>query len=214
MDNTELQRIWKSYDQKIDDMLAINKELAIDLTRRKLSGEIRKLYRPKWTAIFIGVPYTFVLIAITVIASLAKAYLVAIGFGVIALIMTLVLISYFYQLCLISRIKNNEAVLTTQHQLSKLRIASFQSLNLAVFQLPFWSVCWMSIEALRESPLIYGGINLSIFLLLTYLAYWTYQKLSYKTKDSKVRDFFMSGREWDPILKSAELLEQIKGYEK
>lgn len=214
MENIELQNIWKSYDRKLESMLAINKEIAVNLSRQKLNRQIGRLYRPKWTAIIIGVPYTLLLIAATTIASIAMAYFVAIGFGIISLIMTSVLLHYFYQLYLISQIRNDEEVLSTQHQLSKLRISSFKSLNVAVFQLPFWSVCWVSINALNESPFIYGGINLLIFLILSYLAHWLYKKLSYKNKESKVRDFFLSGSEWEPILKSAEILEQIKEYEK
>lgn len=214
MEDIELQNIWKSYDQKMKNMLTINEELAINLTRQKLNKQISKLNRPKWTAILFGLPYTLILIAITTIASLAEAYFVAVGFGVISIIMTILLLTYSYQLYLISQVKNNEEVLSNQQQLSKLRISSFKSLNLAVFQLPFWSVCWIGVNPLHESPFIYGGVNLLIFFLLTYISYWLYQKLSYKNKKSKVRDFFLSGREWEPILKSAELLEQIKEYEK
>lgn len=214
MENFELQNIWKSYDQKLESMLAINKDIAINLSRQKLNKQISRLNRPKWTALIIGVPYTLLLIAVTIIASIAKAYFVAIGFGTIALLMTILLLHYLYQLNLISRVKSDEEVLSTQYLLSKLRISSFRSLNLAVFQLPFWSVCWVSVNGLKDSPIIYGGINLLIFSALSYLAYWLYQKLSIKNEDSKVRAFFLSGREWEPIRKSAEILEQIKGYEK
>ncbi|MDG2331518.1 MAG: hypothetical protein P8M05_07990 [Flavobacteriales bacterium] len=214
MEDIELQNIWKSYDQKMEKILAVNKEFAINLTKQKLNKQISRLYRPKWTAIFIGVPYTLLLIAITSIASYAKAYFVTIGFGAISLIMTILLLNYLYQLYLISQVKNSEEILSTQQQLSKLRISSFKSLNLAVFQLPFWSICWISLDAIKESPFIYGGINLMVFLILTFIAYWLYQKMSYKYKESKIRDFFLSGREWEPIQKSAEILEQIKEYAK
>lgn len=213
MENIELQNIWKSHDQKIERMISINKDIAANLSRQKLNKQISRLYRPKLTAIVIGVPYTILLLAVTTIATIARAYFVAIGFGTISLIMTILLLNYFYQLYLISQVRNNEEVLSTQQQLSKLRISSFKSLNLAVYQLPFWSICWMSIDALKESPFIYGGINLLAFILLSYIAYWLYQKLSYKNKESRIRDFFLSGSEWEPILISAKILEQIKEYE-
>lgn len=214
MENIELQNIWKSYDQKIQSMLTINKEIAINLSKHKLDKQMSRLYRPKWTGVLIGIPYTMLLMVITFIASNANAYLVALGFGIISLIMVIILGNYFYQLYLISEIRNSDDVLSTQQQVSKLRISSFNSLNFAVFQLPFWSICWISIDALKESPFVYGGINLLVFLILTYISYWFFQKLNYKQKESKVRNFFMSGSEWEPILKSAEILEQIKEYEK
>jgi len=214
MENIELQNIWKSFDRKLESMLAINKDVAINLSRQKLNKQMSRLNRPKWTAIIVGVPYTLLLIAITTIAFIAKAYFVSIGFGAIALIMTIIIVFYLYQLYLISRIKIDEEVLSTQHLLSKLRISSLRSLNLAIFQLPFWSISWISINGLKDSPLVYGGVNLLIFLILSYLAYWIYQKLSYKNGESKIRDFFLSGSEWEPILKSTEILEQIKEYKK
>jgi len=137
MENNELETIWKSFDRKIDDMLIINKDLAINISRQKINKQISKLYLPKWTAVLIGLPYTLILIGITMIATIAKAYVVAIGFGVLSILMILVLSQYFYQLYLISQIRNNEEVLSTQKQLSQLRISSFNSLNLSVFQLPF-----------------------------------------------------------------------------
>lgn len=214
MENIELQNIWKSYDQKIQDMLVINKDIAINLSKQKLDKQIGRLYRPKWTAVLIGIPYTLLLITIAVIASTANAYFVAIGFGAISLIMAILLSNYFYQLYLISEIRNSDQVLSTQQYISKLRISSFNSLNFVVFQLPFWSVCWISKEALKESPVIYGGINLLVFIILAYISYWVFQKLSYKNKESKIRDFFLSGSEWEPIKKSAEILAQITEYEK
>ena len=124
MENIELQNIWKSYDQKIQNMITVNKDMAIYLSKQKLDKQIGRLYRPKWTAIVIGIPYTILLIGITIIASISKAYFVAIGFGAIAFIMSFILGNYFYQLHLINEIQNSDEVLSNQENLSKLRISS------------------------------------------------------------------------------------------
>lgn len=214
MENIELQNIWKSYDQKLESMLAIHKDIAVNISRQKLNKQISRLYRPKFTAIVIGVPYTLLLIAVTIVAYTAKAYVATVGFGAISMLMILLLWHYLYQLYLIGRVRNDDEVLSTQQQLSKLRISVYRSLNLAVFQLPFWAICWVSISALKESPIIYGGLNLLIFIILSYLSYWLYQKLNSKNQISKVRNFFLSGSDWEPIVRSAEILEQIKEYQK
>ena len=62
MENIELQNIWKSYDQNILSMLEINKDIAINLSKQKLDKQISRLYRPKWTSVLIGVPYTILLV--------------------------------------------------------------------------------------------------------------------------------------------------------
>ena len=213
MENIELQNIWKSYDQKMERVLNLNQEIAINLSRQKLNRQLRKLYFPKWSAVLIGVPYTLLLIAVTTIAVVSKAYIVAMGFGMIALIMTSLLIKYGHQLYLINQIRNDDEVLSTQKQLSKLKISSFNSIRLAIFQLPFWSVCWVSLDALKENPMIYGGVNLFIFVFLSYLAYWLFQQVNYTNKPSWIRDLFLSGKEWEPILRSSEILKQIQEYE-
>lgn len=214
MENLELQNIWKSHDQKLENVLAINKEIAVNVSKLKLDKQINRLYLPKWTALIIGIPYTAILIAITAIAFMADAWLVTLGFGAIALIMTSILLGYVYQIYLISKIKRDESVLSTQQSLSKLKISSSKSLHMTIFQLPFWSICWISIDGLYDNPLIYGGVNMVVFFALSYLSYWIYKNLNDFTGNSKIRDFFYSGSEWDPIFKSSEILEQIKEYQK
>lgn len=213
MDSNNLQAIWKSYDDKMEKLLTVNKAIAVELTRQKMNKQISRLNRPKWLGINIGIPYTILIWTVAMTATLAQAYLVAIGFGAIGLIMTILLGHYFYQLHLIDQVSNSEDVLSTQKQLSKLRLSSIRSLNLSVIQLPFWSLCWVSIDAVVESPLLYGGVNLVVFLLLACLAWWLYQQLSDTSKPSRVGDYLLSGWEWEPIVKSAALLEQIEEYE-
>jgi len=208
-----LQHIWKAQDQKLDRLLALNQELLLDVTRQKFNQQLSRLNRPKRTAILLGVPYTLLLAGVTSVALLAGAYLVALGFGAIALIMAALTVNYMYQLHLIRRVQQSDGLLSTQRRLSQLRISSFRNLHLAVFQLPFWSICWISLDELVRSPLLYGGINLVVFALLTYLSYWLYQQLGRPPGTSKVRDLLLSGREWEPIQKSEELLDQIKEYE-
>ncbi len=209
MDNTELQDIWKSYDQKVGDALTINKKVAIMLTKQKLNHQIGQLYLPKWMAIGIGIPYVVILIIITVTATFAGAFLVALGFGTIALINTALIASYIYHISLVRNIRCNDDILSTQHQLSRLRISSYNTIRMAVLQLPFWSICWMSMNALEENPLLYGGVHLLICLVLSYLSYWLYGQLEHQNTSSKIRDFFLTGQEWNPILKSERILEQI-----
>lgn len=214
MNNIELQNVWKSYDQKLQDILTLNEEIALNLSKQKLDKQISKLNRPKRIVVLIGVPYTILLIGVTIVAAISKAYFVAMGFGAIALIMSIVLGNYFFQLNLIRAINNSDNVLLTQKHLSKLRISSFNTLIFSIFQLPFWSICWISIEGLKASPYLYGGINLLVFITLTLLSFWLYKELNHHNKKSKIRDFFLSGNEWEPIAKSADILEQIKEYEK
>ncbi len=210
MNDQELLDIWKTQESKMDEVLEINKHLVFEVTKSRLQKTIGKLRRPKFIALFIGIPYTILICAIAVIAFLAGGIFHAIGFGAIALIMTLTVCLHGHQLYLINQINGADEIQHVQERLSKLHLSSYNCIRLAVVQLPFWSICWISMDALLDSPLIYGGVNLLVLGGLTYLAYFLYTQLSPSKPHSKVRQFFLSGS--DPLTKSADILEQLRHY--
>ncbi|MEL6719257.1 MAG: hypothetical protein AAFP82_11115 [Bacteroidota bacterium] len=212
MQDQELMDIWKSYDQKLEDVLSLNREIVQEITRNKFNATIVSMRFPKRMMLLIGIPYTIILYFITFIAYQAEAIFVVLGFGTISLIMSFTVISYIYHLILISQISRSQELIQMQERIAKLKISSFLTTRLAILQLPFWTICWMSLNALKATPILYGGIHLLLFLAFSYLAYWLYQQLSIENRDSRVSQFFLSGREWEPIIKSSAILEQLKAY--
>jgi len=213
MENNELKAIWNAYDQKLDKVLSFNRELVYAMTKNKLNTTIGVMRAPKAGALLFGIPYTILLYFITFIGYQAGAFFVTMGFGIIALIMAGVIVGYCYQLHLISEISRAENIVIVQRKIADLKISSFNLARLAIIQLPFWSVCWVSMEALQDSPLLYGGANLIVFLGLSYLSYWLYTSLSMSSMDTKLSKLFFSGVEWQPILKASEILTQLEELE-
>lgn len=214
MQDKELLRIWKSNDKKLAQMLTLNKKIVADITTLKISKTINQMRLPKQIMLFLGIPYCVLLYFLAFIGFQAGGVFFTLGFGIIAFIMTTVIMLYFYHLYLINRIDNNDNVVEVQEQLSKLKIASFNSTKLSILQLPFWSICWINLEALQTAPLLYGGINLVIFIGLGYLSYSLYQQVDPQNMDSKINQVIFSGNEWEPILKSTKLLEQLNIIQK
>lgn len=206
--------IWKSYDRKLEEVLTLNKEIAFEITKSKLHKTINSLRLPKSIFLVLGIPYTFILCFITWVTFEAGAFVMMFGFGIISLIMIGTTIGYVYHLFLIAKINHEATITEVQKRIAELKISSFNIARLTVLQLPFWSVCWVSIEAIKNSPFIYGGINLVVFLGLTYVSYWLYKNLGIDNTESKVSKIILSGNEWEPILKSSDILEQLKEYEK
>jgi hypothetical protein len=214
MKDIELVDIWKSYDQKLDEVLTLNKEIVFELTKEKVGKTIRTMRRTKKTMLFIGIPYTLFLYILTFIGYNAEGIFVLIGFGSISLIMTAIIIGYFYHIYLINSISRAQEVFDVQKKISELKISSFNIVRLSIIQIPFWSICWMSLDAFKKSPIIYGGVNLIVLLGLIYLSVWLYKSLNPRNTNSKVREFFLSGTEWEPIKKASEILEQLKDIRK
>ena len=213
MNDKELLNIWKSYDQKLEEVLSINKKIIGKITKSRLNQTIDKLKRPKQMMLVIGIPYTLFLYIITFIGFNAGGLFVMIGFGGISIIMTGVIISYIYHLYLIKQIKSSDDVIFVQTQISKLKISSFNVARITIIQLPFWSICWMSLQASKNSLLIYGGVNILVFLGLSWVAHWMYTRLDIQNRKSKINQIFFSGSEWNPILKASDMLAQIKEYQ-
>jgi hypothetical protein len=214
MKEQELLSLWNDQNLKLEEILNLNKKIVKDVTKEKLNKTIGSLRRPKLTALILGIPYTIFLYFIAFVGYQAGGIFVLTGFGFIAIFMNILIIGYLYQLHLITQIKGTEDIITVQKQLAELRISSFNLTRITLFQLPFWSICWMSMDALKSSPFLYGGVNLLVFLALSYLAYWLYRNLDSQNHHSKIYKFFFSGREWDPILKSSMILQQMQDYEK
>lgn len=214
MEDKELLNIWKSYDQKLEEVLTLNRDITFEITRNKLHKTVKSLRWTKSKILLLGIPYTFILYFITSITYRVEALFMMLGFGIISLIMTGIIAGYFYHLFLIKHIIHSEKITEVQKRMAELKISSFNIVRLAIFQLPFWSICWISIEGLKNAPFLYGGINLLVFLGLSYVSYWLYQNLSLDNDKSKIGRFIFSGNEWNPILKSYDILEQLKEYER
>lgn len=211
MEDKEFISIWKSHDQKLDDILSFNKDIMTELTKNKLNNTIGSMKTPAQLLLLLGIPYTLILYSITAIGIKAGGFFVALGFGILSLIMTAIIIGYCYHLVLIRHINSAEEIIVVQKKLAELKVSSYNMIRLSIIQLPFWSICWMSLEALKQSPFVYGGVNLILFLGLAYLSYWLYKKLSLEINNSKANRFFLSGNDWEPIEKSLAILEQLKG---
>lgn len=209
MQDQELISLWKSYDQKLEKVLTVNKEILFSLTQEKLNRSIGSLRGPKLTVLFFGIPFTILLYFLTFIAYSAGGIFPMIGFGSISLILTGLIIGYSYHLVLINQIRRSGEIAVVQRKLASLTISSFNLTRLGILQLPFWSICWMSMDALTQSPFIYGGVNLAVFLGLTFLAFYIYKRLDFRQRNSKVSRIFLAGKEWEPLVKSAEILEEM-----
>ena len=204
--------IWKAYDQKLEKTLIVNQKLMEEVTKLKVNGILTKTGKTKKIMLLIGIPYLLLLYGLVIIGYLSGGIFFTIGFGAIASIMTVVVLSYRYHLYLIDKIDRSDCVLDVQESLSRLKLSSFKITRLAFLQIPFWFICWVSFDALKNSLAIYGSINLLVFLGSTYLTFWIYTNLSIDKMDNKLNKLVFTGYEWDPIIKASSLLQQIEEY--
>ena len=53
-----------------------------------------------------------------------------------------------------------------------------------------------------------------VALGMAYLGVWLFKNIRFENRDKKWFKFLLSGKEWDPMMKSADLLQQIEDAKK
>jgi|GEM_PF-2176651 len=212
MNDNEILTLWKTYDQQLKKVLAVNQQMAEEVTQLKVKKLLSGTARVKKFTILVGCLF-LALCWMAVIAGLkAGAVFFTVGFGAIALINASLVIAYFYHLYLIQKIDTSDSIVSVQENLSRLKISGFKITRLSLVQIPCWFVCWISYDAFLGSFWSYGVISIFFVLGSGYGTYWLFKNLHIDHLDSKISRLFFSGLDWDPIVQSVRILEQVKAY--
>lgn len=212
MEDKELIHLWKSYDQKLEETLLLNRELATDITRIKVQRFMASMKPVKIFAIFIGLCWVaFVdMLIVRLLHSASPFFLVSAGIQV--LLTKLAIGIYIYQLILVQQVDIDGPVLAVQEKLSRLRSSTLWVARLLFLQLPVWTTFYLSKAGLLQAGTLLVLIQLLVTVAFTSLAVWLFFNIRYENRNKKWFRLIFSGREWDPIIRSMELLGQVRGY--
>lgn len=212
MEDKELIHLWKSYDQKLEETLLLNRELATDITRIKVQRFMASMKPVKIFAIFIGLCWVaFVdMLIVRLLHSASPFFLVSAGIQV--LLTKLAIGIYIYQLILVQQVDIDGPVLAVQEKLSRLRSSTLWVARLLFLQLPVWTTFYLSEAGLLQAGTLLILIQLLVTVAFTSLAVWLFFNIRYENRNKKWFRLIFSGREWDPIIRSMELLGQVRGY--
>ena len=64
---------------------------------------------------------------------------------------------------------------------------------------------------IKENTLLWV-VQSAVTMSFTFTGIWLFIHINYENRDKKWFKLLFSGREWNPIIKSSELLAQIKEY--
>jgi hypothetical protein len=122
------------------------------------------------------------------------------------------LIIYIYQLVLINQMDLDGPILEVQAGLASLKSSTLWSARILFLQLPLWTTFYWSENMFYEEPAIILIIQLAVTLTFTYIAAWLFINIRYENRDKKWFRLIFNGNEWTQVLKSIEMLRQIKAY--
>jgi hypothetical protein len=216
MNELELKKLWQANNDKLEERIVINKKNTEDITRVKVHNILGSMKPIKIFTLLVGI--LWVVIGVIVVSSIYinsfteanKFFLfsasIQVGLTAISLYF------YLYQLITIYQIDITEPILRTQEKLSSLKISTLWVTRLLFLQLPVWTTFWWNETMLTDWGILQWIMTLFFTLSFTVIAIWLFFNIKYENRNKKWFQLIFSGKEWTPLMKSMELLEQVEEY--
>lgn len=212
MQETEILNLWKIYNKKLEENLVLNKKNTEDITRIKVKSFLSSMKPIKLFTILVGIMWV-VFVDVIIFTHLQDANLFFLLSAGIQVVLTKAAIAiYFYQLILIHRVDISEPVVATQLRLARLKSTTLWVARLLFLQLPVWTTFYWNQSMLENGNLTLYIIQAITTLVFSYLAVWLFVNIRYENKNQKWFRLIFDGKEWTPVIKSMELLNQLDEY--
>lgn len=212
MEEIEIINLWKAYDQKLSENLSFSKENAIEITKLKAQSLLSSMKPTKIFTILVGIIWvSFVNWLILTFYNVANPFFL-ISAAIQSLLSMLAIGAYIYQYILIQQIDVSEPIVKTQEKIATLKSSTLWVTRSLFLQLPVWTTFYWNKSMLENGNLfllIFQGIITTVTI---FAAIWLFLNIKYENKDKKWFKILFSGKEWDPLMASMEMLEQIKEY--
>lgn len=216
MNDLELKKLWQTTNEKLEESLVINKKLTDDITRMKVHNLIGSMKPIKIFALLVG----FLWVGIGGIA-LGSIYLdsfseankfflfsasIQVGLTAVALFV------YLCQLIRIYQVEITDPILETQGKLASLKMSTLWVTRILFLQLPVWTTFWWNETMLTDWGILQWSVALFFTISFTIIAVWLFFNIRYENRNKKWFQVIFGGKEWTPLMKSMELLEQASEY--
>jgi hypothetical protein len=212
MEDIELQQIWKSYDERLQEQLVFNRKNALDITKMKVKSELTAMRPIKIVTVLVGILWVFFLDVLLINLFPVGNYFFLISFGFISLVNKIAVGIYCYQLILISVVSINSPVISTQKKIAGLVTSTLWVTRILMLQLPFWTTFFLSSSWIGTGNPVFWVIQVLITFAFAGLAIWLFVNIRYENRDKRWFKFLFGNYEWDPIMKAREMLTQIEDY--
>ncbi len=216
MNELELKKLWQATNDKLEESFVINKKITEDITRVKIHSILGSMKPIKFFTLLFGILWVGIgVIALSSIylnsfSEANKFFLFSASIQV--LLTTIALLIYIYQLIQICQVEIYDPILQTQKKLARLKISTLWSTKILFLQLPVWTTFWWNESMLTEWSFFQWVMTLFFTISFTFIALWLFFNIKYENRNKKWFQLVFNGKEWTPLMKSMELLEQVEDY--
>lgn len=216
MNESELKELWKTTNEKLEESFTINRKNTEDITRIKVHNLLSSMKPLKIVALLVGFLWVVlgtIMLSPIYLYSFSDANKFFLFSATIQVVITAIaLCIYIYQLIKIYEVNSYAPILEAQEKLVQLRIATLWSVKILFLQLPLWTTFWWNETMLTNWSILQWIITAAITFSFSYISIWLFINIKYENRNTKWFRLIFSGKEWTPLMKSMELLEQVKEY--
>ena len=221
MTDIELQNIWKSYDQKLEEARLLNLQSWVlnvqcfeAMQSQKAKSKLKSLLAIKWAAVVLGLLWVS-FVGFLVYHSFSVSSIAFVICGIANIVITLVAIGlYIQQIIYIRQIDNSETVVDVQRKIASLRLSTLNAPRILFLSLPLYSAFYINNEMIEHAGALWLTIQFGCIAIFIFLAIWLYRNINFKNKDKKWFRLLFSSSEWTSITKAMELLDEIEEFKK
>jgi hypothetical protein len=216
MNELELKKLWQATNDKLDASIVIHKKNTEDITRVKVHNILGSMKPIKIFTLLVGI--LWVGIGVIALSSIFlnsffeanKFFLFSASIQVAFTAMALFV--YLYQLITITQMDITNPVIRTQEKLANLKTSTLWVTRILFLQLPVWTTFWWNETMLTDWGILQWVVTLFFTFSFTLIAIWMFFNIKYENRNKKWFQLIFSGKEWIPLMKSMELLEQVEDY--
>lgn len=218
MNELELKKLWHITNEKLEESMVINKNNTDDITRMKVHNHLGSMKPIKILTLLIGMLWVgfwgidLSSIYLNSFSGANKFFLFSASIQVGLTAMALFV--YLYQLITIYQVDITEPIIRTQEKLSSLKLSTLWVTRILFLQLPVWTTFWWNENMLTDWGILQWAVTLFFTISFTFIAIWLFFNIKYENRNKKWFQLIFSGKEWIPLMKSMELLEQVEDYKK
>jgi hypothetical protein len=214
MEDIELKQMWASLNANQAAALKINQKVIENTSELSLKSLLNSMKPTKMSLIIIGVLWV-VFLDTFIINALGVASLFFTVSAIIQVLLTkLAIVVYIYQLITIQQIDISQPIMATQEKLLSLKSSTLWVARILWLQLPVWSTFYLHQALFKPENIFWLIFQAICTFLLAYLAIWLFININPKNKEKKWFKRLFEGKEWNPVIKSIELMEDLEEFRK
>ena len=212
MEDQAIIDLWKSYGQKLDESLQLNRNNAEDISKMKVQSALAGMQPLKLFTITVGILWV-AFVDMMIIKGFYTANAFFLVSAIVQVLLTKIALGiYLYQVILIRQVDISAPILAAQHQLSRLRSSTLWVTRILFLQLPVWTTFYWNKSMLDNGTTSQFVLQAIITLTFTFAAIWLFANIRYENRNKRWFRLIFDGKEWQPVIHSMELLREIETY--